>query len=79
MRDARASPQLQAFAALAQVVSAAGGGGWPETMQRELQACRSPQERQAWAEKWGEYLSGQAQREERGKAVRPSGPTRQPS
>ena len=48
------------------MVADAGGGGWPESMTRELQACRTPQERNAWAEKWGKVLSGEAQREKRG-------------
>jgi hypothetical protein len=38
--------------------------GWPEAMRLELQACRTPQERVAWTEKWSKYLSGQMQREE---------------
>ena len=61
--DASASfgvEQGRAFVALAHVVADAGGGGWPESMQRELQGCRTPQERNAWAQKWGGYLSGQA-------------------
>jgi hypothetical protein len=65
-RTARTEQQGRAFVALAHVVAAAGGGGWPETMTRELHAVRTPQERNAWAVKWGAYLSGQAQRDKRG-------------
>jgi len=57
--------QGRAFAALAHVVADAGGGGWPESMTRELQGCATPQERQAWAVKWGAVLSGQAERDRR--------------
>ena len=49
----RTEQQGRAFVALAHVVADAGGGGWPEHMPRDLQACRTPQERNAWAEKWG--------------------------
>jgi hypothetical protein len=45
------------------VVADAGGGGWLEQMTRDLRACRTPQERNAWEQKWGGYLSGQAQRD----------------
>ncbi len=70
---ARAQQQQgRAFTALAHVVADAGGGGWPESMTRELQACQSPQERNAWAVKWGLYLSGQAQRDKRGAPERPA-------
>ena len=65
-RTALAEQQGRAFIALAHVVAAAGGGGWPETMTRELHAVRTPQERNAWAVKWGAYLSGQAQRDKHG-------------
>ena len=58
--------QGRSFVALAHVVANAGGGGWPEQMTRDLQACRTPQERNAWEQKWGGYLCGQAQREKRG-------------
>jgi len=54
------------------VVADAGGGGWPESMTRDLQACRTPQERNAWAVKWGAYLSGQVEREKRGAPERPT-------
>ena len=64
-RTERTEQQGRAFVALAHVVADAGGGGWPESMQRELQGCRTPQERNAWAEKWGKVLSGEAQREKR--------------
>ena len=70
-RTARTEQQGRAFVALAHVVAAAGGGGWPETMTRELHAVRTPQERNAWAVKWGAYLSGQAQRDKRGAPQRP--------
>jgi hypothetical protein len=63
--------QGRAFVALAHVVADAGGGGWPESMQRELQGCATPQERNAWAHKWGAYLSGQVEREKRGAPERP--------
>ncbi len=69
---ARAAQPIAAFIALAHVVADAGGGGWPETMTRELQGCKTPQERQAWAVKWGAYLSGQAQRDKRGAPERPA-------
>jgi hypothetical protein len=62
-RAAQTEQHGRAFVALARVVADAGGGGWPESMQRDLQACRTPQERQFWAEKWGGYLSGRAQRD----------------
>ena len=65
-RTARTEQQGRAFVALAHVVADAGGGGWPESMTRELQAVRTPQERNAWAVKWGAYLSGQVQRDRRG-------------
>lgn len=64
-RSARAEQQGRAFVALARVVAVAGGGGWPESMQRELQACFTIEERLAWSVKWGAYLSGQAQRANR--------------
>ena len=63
--------QGRAFVALAHVVADAGGGGWPESMKRELQGCRTPEERNAWEEKWGAYLSGQAERDKRGAPERP--------
>ena len=75
-RTERTEQQGRAFVALAHVVADAGGGGWPESMTRELQACRTPQERNAWAEKWGGYLSGQAEREKRGAPERPRGQRR---
>jgi hypothetical protein len=71
-RAAATDQQGRAFVALAHVVAEAGGGGWPETMQRELQACRTPQERQAWAEKWGEVLSGRAERNRHAAPERPA-------
>jgi hypothetical protein len=67
----RTEQQGRAFVALAHVVADAGGGGWPESMQRELQGCRTPEEKNAWAHKWGGYLSGQAQRDKRGAPERP--------
>ena len=71
-RTARTEQQGRAFVALAHVVAAAGGGGWPDSMTRELQGCRTPQQRNAWAVKWGAYLSGQAQRDKRGAPERPA-------
>ena len=71
-RAAQTEQQGNAFVALAHVVANAGGGGWPENMQRDLQACTTPQERQAWAEKWGYVLSGQADRDKRGRPERPA-------
>jgi hypothetical protein len=68
----RIEQQGRAFVALAHVVADTGGGGFPEQMTRDLQACRTPQERQAWAVLWGRYLSGQAQRERRGAPERPA-------
>jgi hypothetical protein len=68
---ARTEQQGRAFVALAHVVADAGGGGWPESMTRDLQACRTPQERNAWEQKWGGYLSGQAQRDKCGAPERP--------
>jgi hypothetical protein len=70
---ARAAQPMAAFVALAHVVADAGGGGWPESMTRELQGCATPQERQAWAVKWGAYLSGQVERDRRGPPQRPQG------
>ena len=70
-RTERTEQQGRAFVALAHVVADTGGGGWPESMQRELQFCRTPQERNAWAVKWGAYLSGQVEREKRGAPERP--------
>ena len=67
----RTEQQGRAFVALAHVVADAGGGGWPEQMTRDLQACRTPQERNAWAEKWGKVLNGEAEREKRGVPERP--------
>ncbi len=69
----RTEQQGRAFVALAHVVADAGGGGWPDSMQRELQGCRTPQEKNAWAVKWGAYLSGQVEREKRGAPERPQG------
>ncbi len=63
--------QGRAFVALAHVVADTGGGGWPESMQRELQGCATPQEKNAWAVKWGAYLSGQVERDKRGAPERP--------
>ena len=57
-RTERTEQQGRAFVALAHVVADAGGGGWPEQMTRDLQACRTPQERNAWAEKWGGFSAG---------------------
>lgn len=51
------------FVALARVIADVGGGGWPESMVRELQACTTPAERNAWAQRWGRFLSGEAQRD----------------
>ncbi len=70
-RVARTEQQGRAFVAQAHVVADAGGGGWPESMTRELQGCRTPQERNAWSVKWGAYLSGQVERDRRGVAQRP--------
>ena len=70
-RVARTEQQGMAFVALAHVVADAGGGGWPEQMTRDLRACRTPQERNAWEQKWGGYLSGQPQREKWGAPERP--------
>jgi hypothetical protein len=70
-RTERTEQRGRAFVALAHVVADASGGGWPETMKRELHAVRTPQERQIWAVKWGAYLSGQAQRDRRGMPQRP--------
>lgn len=68
-RAAQTEQQGRAFVALAHVVADAGGGGWPEAMQRELQFSRTPQERSAWVEKWREVLGGgQAERDRRGPA-----------
>ena len=75
-RVAHTEQQGRAFVALAHVVADAGGGGWPEQMTRDLRACRTPQERNAWEQKWGGYLSGQAQREKRGAPERPRGSSR---
>ncbi len=72
-RTERTEQQGRAFVALAHVVADAGGGGWPEQMTRDLQACRTPQERNAWAEKWGRVLSGEAQRDKRSSPERPRG------
>ncbi len=69
----RTEQRGSAFVALAHVVADAGGGGWPESMTRELQGCATPQERNAWAVKWGAYLSGQVEREKRGAPERPRG------
>jgi hypothetical protein len=69
----RTEQQGKAFVALAHVVADAGGGGWPEQMTRDLQACRTPQERNGWAEKWGKVLSGEAEREKRSSPERPRG------
>ncbi len=71
-RAAQAEQQGRAFDAMAHVVADAGGGGWPEPMRRDLQACKTPAERQAWAEKWGYVLSGQAERDKRGRPERPA-------
>jgi hypothetical protein len=71
-RAARTEQQGRAFTALAHVVADAGGGGWPESMTRELQTCATPQERNAWAVKWGAYLSGQVERDKRGAPERPA-------
>ena len=71
-RVARTEQQGRAFVALAHVVADAGGGGWPEQMTRDLRACRTAQERNAWEQKWGGYLSGQAQRDKRGVLQRPA-------
>jgi hypothetical protein len=68
----RTEQQGRAFVALAHVVADAGGGGWPESMTRELQGCATPQEKNAWAVKWGAYLSGQVEREKRGSPERPT-------
>ena len=68
----RTEQQGRAFVALAHVVADAGGGGWPESMTRELQGCATPQERNAWAEKWGKVLNGEAEREKRGVPERPT-------
>jgi hypothetical protein len=69
----RTEQQGRAFVALEHVVADAGGGGWPEQMKRDLRTCRTPQERSAWAEKWGRVISGQAERERRGAPERPHG------
>ena len=71
-RTARTEQQGRAFVALAHVVADASGGGWPDTMTRELHAVRTPQERQIWAVKWGAYLSGQVERDRRGPPQRPA-------
>jgi hypothetical protein len=63
LRAARGS-DLGAFVALAHVLTSTGGGGWPESMMRELRGCTTQAERNAWAQKWGRYLSGEAQRDQ---------------
>jgi len=40
----RTEQQGRAFVALAHAVADTGGGGWPESMTRELQGCATPQE-----------------------------------
>ena len=71
-RTERTEQQGRAFVALAHVVADAGGGGWPESMTRELQGCATPQEKNAWAVKWGKVLSGQAECDKRGAPERPT-------
>jgi hypothetical protein len=36
--------------------------GWPESMRRELHACRTGADHLAWSERWAEELSGRAAR-----------------
>jgi hypothetical protein len=72
-RTKRSEQHERAFAALADVVAVAGGGGWPETMQRDLAVCVTPQDRNAWSVKWGEYLSGKAQRDQQSRPAQSAG------
>jgi hypothetical protein len=72
-RTAHTEQQGRAFAALAHVLAHAGdGGGWPEGMRLELQACKTPADKNAWAQKWGSVLNGQAERDRRGRPERPA-------
>jgi hypothetical protein len=64
-----------AFVALARVVADAGSAGWPDSMVRELRACTTPAERNAWDQKWGRYLSGEAQRDKQYRPPPPLPPT----
>jgi len=72
VRDARSrgpvKRDVQIITVLSAVLDAAGAGagstkGWPESMTRELQACMTDADRNAWRSKWGAYLSGQVQAE----------------
>lgn len=65
---ARAQGALMDTLALAG--DAGGASGWPEAMRLELQACVTEADRHRWAEKWGRYLNGQAQRDERSAMLR---------
>ena len=61
----RAPPIAAGRVALAQRYRRAGRAltgiqpraGWPEQMQRELLACRTPADRRAWAERWALHLA----------------------
>jgi hypothetical protein len=48
--------------------------GWPEDMKQELFGCRTVADHRAWAEKWADYLNGEAARRKMAavKPVRPA-------
>ncbi len=60
-----------AFRSLAAVQTAAKAD-WPPAMVLELIGCKTPEDRQAWAGRWGAYLGGQVEREKRGALERPT-------
>ena len=39
-------------------VSMGADPGWPDTMKRDLQACKTPTDLRAWSEKWAGVLGG---------------------
>jgi hypothetical protein len=54
----------------------AAKAGWPPAMVLELVGCKSPEERQAWAVRWGAFLGGLVQAAGQPAPERPQGATR---
>jgi hypothetical protein len=62
----------KAFRALAAVQMAAKAE-WPMAMRLEMLGCKTPEDRQAWASRWGAFLGGQVQAAAQPAPERPQG------
>jgi hypothetical protein len=58
-RGASSAQYAKASRALAGVQPTAPRAEWPESMERELMACRTAADHRLWAERWALHLGGQ--------------------